>query len=159
MLVGTGAAIFTVLSVYAFQAPDTINDPARVAAQIVVGIGFLGAGALIRQGERVKNLTTAATIWVTAAIGMACGVGWYVFAVGASFITLGILAFLRWVEERLPFSRKADADNRRHKHVKHRDLHPQPGLGTSPRMGWLEDAPEKNFEAEATPDPVSGDEK
>src|SRR5688572_9822967 len=62
MLVGTGSAILTVLSIFAFGDDNVLNDPARVAAQIVVGVGFLGAGALIRQGERVKNLTTAATI-------------------------------------------------------------------------------------------------
>lgn len=151
MLVGTGSAIFTVLSIFAFQGVDVVNDPARVAAQIVVGIGFLGAGALIRQGERVKNLTTAASIWVAAAIGMACGTGWFVFAIGATLITLAILAFLRWVEHRLPFSSKSEAAERAERLSKPtNDLHPQPNLGTSPRMGWLEDAPEKNYEAPET---------
>lgn len=149
MLVGTGSAIFTVLSIFAFQGVDIVNDPARVAAQVVVGIGFLGAGALIRQGERVKNLTTAASIWVAAAIGMACGVGWFFFAVGAAILTLGILAFLRWVEHQLPFSPKGDEEALHVPAAEKKDeLHPQPNLGTSPRMGWLEDAPEKNYEAE-----------
>ena len=52
-------------------------DPTRIAAQIVTGIGFLGAGAIIREGLSVRGLTTAATLWVVAAIGMACGAGWY----------------------------------------------------------------------------------
>ena len=156
MLVGTGSAIFTVLSVFAFQGVNTVNDPARVAAQIVVGIGFLGAGALIRQGERVKNLTTAASIWVAAAIGMSCGVGWFVFAVGATFITLAILAFLRWLEERLPFSPKSEAIEREERTASEASrLHPQPNLGTSPRMGWLEDAPEKNYQADETRQPTA----
>jgi uncharacterized membrane protein YhiD involved in acid resistance len=149
MLVGTGSAIFTVLPIFAFQGADIVNDPARVAAQIVVGIGFLGAGALIRQGEQVKNLTTAASIWVSAAIGMACGVGWFVFAMGATFITLAILVFLRWVEHKFPFSPKGEEEpNDTTTTQTDESLHPQPNLGTSPRMGWLEDAPEKNYRAD-----------
>jgi putative Mg2+ transporter-C (MgtC) family protein len=149
MLVGTGSSIFTVLSIFAFP-PGTngVNDPARVAAQVVVGIGFLGAGALIRRGEKVKNLTTAATIWVAAAIGMATGVGWFVFAIGATLITFAILAFLRWVEHQLPFSPKGENGADDTKIPTDDTLHPQPNLGTSPRMGWLEDAPEKNYEAD-----------
>lgn len=148
MLVGTGAAIFTVLSIFAFPpGPSGVNDPARVAAQVVVGIGFLGAGALIRRGEKVKNLTTAATIWVAAAIGMAAGVGWFVFAIGATAITMGILAFLRWVEHQLPFSPKGENGSNENPPTPDAEaLHPQPNVGTSPRMGWLEDAPEKNYE-------------
>jgi putative Mg2+ transporter-C (MgtC) family protein len=149
MLVGTGASIFTVLSIFAFPpGPTGVNDPARVAAQVVVGIGFLGAGALIRRGEKVKNLTTAATIWVAAAIGMATGVGWFVFAIGATLITFAILAFLRWVEHQLPFSPKGENGPDDDKSTADDALHPQPNLGTSPRMGWLEDAPEKNYEAD-----------
>jgi putative Mg2+ transporter-C (MgtC) family protein len=149
MLVGTGSSIFTVLSIFAFPpGPTGVNDPARVAAQVVVGIGFLGAGALIRRGEKVKNLTTAATIWVAAAIGMATGVGWFVFAIGATLITFAILAFLRWVEHQLPFSPKGENGASDAKPPTDDTLHPQPNLGTSPRMGWLEDAPEKNYEAD-----------
>lgn len=87
ILVGVGSALFTLISAYAFAGwivetnsttrPAVIIDPSRVAAQIVAGIGFLGAGAIITQGVTVRGLTTAATLWVSAAIGMACGVGFY----------------------------------------------------------------------------------
>ena len=70
-------------------------DPTRIAAQIVTGIGFLGAGAIIRQGLSVRGLTTAATLWVVAAIGMACGAGWYSAAAIATLVTLFSLGPLR----------------------------------------------------------------
>ena len=87
ILISAGSALFTVVSIYGFGA-----DPARVAAGIVTGIGFLGAGAIIRRGEGgVKGLTTAATIWVTAGIGLATGAGMYVIAPVATFLVLMVL--------------------------------------------------------------------
>jgi putative Mg2+ transporter-C (MgtC) family protein len=77
MLVAFGSALFTVLSLEAF-GPQA--DPARLAANIVVGIGFLGAGTIFREGEVVRGLTTAAGLWAVAAIGMAAGVGEYLLA-------------------------------------------------------------------------------
>src|SRR5881397_273893 len=73
LLVSLGSAGFTALSIYAFPAPGA--DPARVAAQIVTGIGFLGAGAILKQGVTIHGLTTAASLWVVAAVGMAAGAG------------------------------------------------------------------------------------
>ena len=87
MLVSVGAALFTLVSAYAWgdfafsQASGVTFDPTRIAAQIVTGIGFIGAGAIIRQGLSVRGLTTAATLWMVAAIGMACGAGFYWAAV------------------------------------------------------------------------------
>ena len=87
MLVCLGSALFTIVSAYGFHeflvGGDQVvrADPTRIAAQIVTGIGFLGAGAIIRQGVSVRGLTTAATLWVAAAIGMACGAGYYSGAV------------------------------------------------------------------------------
>ena len=81
MLVSVGAALFTLVSAFAWtdwqfsNASGIVFDPTRIAAQIVTGIGFLGAGAIIRQGLSVRGLTTAATLWVVAAIGMATGAG------------------------------------------------------------------------------------
>jgi len=88
ILISTGSALFTVVSIYGFGA-----DPARVAAGIVTGIGFLGAGAIIRRGEGgvVKGLTTAATIWITAGIGLAAGAGMYIIAAVTTFLVLVIL--------------------------------------------------------------------
>src|SRR3954467_2096959 len=89
-VVSVGAALFTLVSAYAFIGPRV--DPTRIAAQIVSGIGFLGAGAIIRQGLSVRGLTTAATLWLVAAIGMASGAGYYdgaIIATLGAIITLG----------------------------------------------------------------------
>jgi putative Mg2+ transporter-C (MgtC) family protein len=104
MLVGVGAALFTIVSAYgwsdfAFSARSgVVFDPTRIAAQIVTGIGFLGAGAIIRQGFAVRGLTTAAALWVVAAIGMAAGAGFYTAAVITTGVVLVGLGPLRWVE-------------------------------------------------------------
>jgi putative Mg2+ transporter-C (MgtC) family protein len=104
MLVGVGSALFTIVSAYAwrdfrFSTPEGIVfDPTRVAAQIVTGIGFLGAGAIIRQGLSVRGLTTAAGLWVVAAIGMAAGAGYYSAAAITTGVVLVGLGPLRWVE-------------------------------------------------------------
>jgi putative Mg2+ transporter-C (MgtC) family protein len=88
ILVALGAALFTVVSMFGF---GDVGDPGRVAAQIVTGIGFLGAGAIIQSQTTVRGLTTAATVWVTAAIGMAVGVGMYLMSLDTTVITLAIL--------------------------------------------------------------------
>jgi putative Mg2+ transporter-C (MgtC) family protein len=80
LLVALGSALFTVVSIYGFASVGPLGaqgsvDPSRVAAQIVTGVGFLGAGAIIRQGISVRGLTTAASLWATAAIGLAAGAG------------------------------------------------------------------------------------
>jgi len=75
-------------------------DPSRIAAQIVSGIGFLGAGAIIRQGLSIRGLTTAATLWVVAAIGMACGAGFYSVAIITTVLALVALWPLRYVAYR-----------------------------------------------------------
>lgn len=88
MLVAGGSAIFTVVSANLFDTIGQSRDPARVAAQIVTGIGFLGAGAIIRSGGSVTGLTTAATIWVAAGLGMLAGVGAYSLALVSVVFTL-----------------------------------------------------------------------
>jgi putative Mg2+ transporter-C (MgtC) family protein len=101
LLVCLGAALFTIVSAYGFHEFLTSGgavvrtDPTRIAAQIVTGIGFLGAGAIIRQGISVRGLTTAATLWVAAAIGMAAGAGYYSGAVLGTVLTLAALGPLR----------------------------------------------------------------
>ncbi len=90
IMVCLGSCLFTVLSLNAFPG----SDPARVASYIVVGIGFIGAGTIIQERDRVLGITTASTLWVTAAIGMAVGAGYYVAAAltsAAAFLTLSIL--------------------------------------------------------------------
>ena len=98
MLVAVGSALFTMVSAYAWadwsfsNREGLVFDPTRIAAQVVTGIGFLGAGAIIRQGLSVKGLTTAATLWVVAAIGMASGVGYY----EAAFVTTALVLLSLW---------------------------------------------------------------
>jgi putative Mg2+ transporter-C (MgtC) family protein len=107
LLVSLGSALFTIVSAYGFHAflasGDNVvrADPSRIAAQIVTGIGFLGAGAIIREGLSVRGLTTAATLWVVAAIGMACGAGYYWPAAATTVLTLLALWPLRLLAYRL----------------------------------------------------------
>ena len=98
VMVSLGSALFTVLSIYAFHEEGRPNDPARIAAQIVSGIGFLGAGTIMKHGATVKGLTTAATLWVVAAIGMAAGAGYYAGATLSAVVALLTLIYLRDVE-------------------------------------------------------------
>jgi putative Mg2+ transporter-C (MgtC) family protein len=95
MLIALGSALFSILSV---EVGAAAGSPDRIAAQVVTGIGFLGAGAILRSGENVHGLTTAATIWVNAAIGMAAGLGSYTVATVAAAITLVVLAVLPAME-------------------------------------------------------------
>ena len=97
MLVGVGSALFTIVSAYAWadftfdRSQGTAFDPTRIAAQIVTGIGFLGAGAIIRQGLSIRGLTTAAGLWVAAAIGMAVGAGyWPAALIGTGVVLVGL---------------------------------------------------------------------
>lgn len=98
LLVALGSCLFMILSAYGFDTflgkDHTSFDPSRIASQVVTGIGFIGAGTIILQKQMVRGLTTAAGLWVTAAIGLACGVGMYVIAVVATalvLISLGII--------------------------------------------------------------------
>lgn len=104
LLVALGAALFTIVSAFGFRDvlthdPNVVVrlDPSRIAAQVVSGIGFLGAGAIIRQGLSIRGLTTAATLWVVAAIGMAAGAGFYSVAVITTVIALVALWPLRYL--------------------------------------------------------------
>ena len=78
------------------------TDPTRMAQGIMTGIGFLGAGVIFREGLSVRGLTTAASIWMTAAIGILIGIGFYTPAIIATILTLGTLSVFRWIEARLP---------------------------------------------------------
>lgn len=95
MLVAAGSAAFTVVSIYGFVGYGTVQDAGRVAAQIVTGVGFLGAGTIFRTPSTVRGLTTAASIWLVAAIGMLAGVGMYLLAVFATILGFVTLRWLR----------------------------------------------------------------
>jgi putative Mg2+ transporter-C (MgtC) family protein len=90
--------MFSGLGLEVFGSP---TDPTRIAAQVVTGVGFLGAGAILRQGNEVHGLTTAASIWVVAAIGMAVGFGFYVPAIFTTVLILAMLFLLRPIEKKL----------------------------------------------------------
>jgi putative Mg2+ transporter-C (MgtC) family protein len=103
MLVCVGACLLMIVSAFGFsdalEAGRSVLDPSRVAAQVVSGIGFLGAGAILARGEIVRGLTTAASIWTVAAIGLAVGGGLYFAAAVSTALILAILAGLKPIEE------------------------------------------------------------
>jgi putative Mg2+ transporter-C (MgtC) family protein len=106
MLVAVGSGLFTIVSAYGFREFLTGGgnvvraDPARIAAQIVTGIGFIGAGVIFRLGFGVRGLTTAASLWLVAAIGMAAGAGYWAGAVIATVAALATLRPLEWIKNR-----------------------------------------------------------
>ncbi|MFB3853111.1 MAG: MgtC/SapB family protein [Vicinamibacterales bacterium] len=103
-LIALGASLFTVLSQE--MVPGFQGDPSRVAANIVTGIGFVGAGAILRTGGSIHGLTTAATIWVNAGIGMAAGAGRIALAIAAAGVTLLVLVALSLAEIRIELRHK-----------------------------------------------------
>jgi putative Mg2+ transporter-C (MgtC) family protein len=103
ILVCIGSSLIMLTSLYVFDIYKNVTnlDPARIAAGIIMGIGFLCAGTIIRYGGTVKGLTTAASLWVTAAVGMASGCGFYLAAFVTTLIVFGVLSFLRGFEKQL----------------------------------------------------------
>ncbi len=103
ILICTGAALLMLLSIWIPQelSPDRNGDPGRIAAQVVSGIGFLGAGAIIRLGNNVRGLTTAASLWFIAAVGLALGAGMFRAAAAAEVLSLITLVLLDKVEKRM----------------------------------------------------------
>ena len=108
MLVGIGSCLFTILSSVGFPG----GDPSRVASNIVTGIGFLGAGTILHRSGSVKNLTTAASIWATAAVGMAIGVRAWLVASGVTLMMLVTLYVLQRLEIRFLKRREKQADEK-----------------------------------------------
>lgn len=105
ILVCLGATLFTVISLKSSESSlgkiGIAYDPTRIIGQIVLGIGFLCAGLIIFRGARIEGLTTAASLWITAAIGATVGVGFYFLATFVAFLTVLILAGFRLIEEKL----------------------------------------------------------
>lgn len=105
ILVCLGACIFTIISVYGFPTVLTddeangLRDTGRVAAQVVSGIGFIGAGAVLRNGPMIFGLTTAATLWIAAAIGMACGAGLFTVGLATTIFAVAVLTLVRIIEK------------------------------------------------------------
>ncbi len=102
ILVCIASCLIMLVSMYGFEG----GDPARLAAQVVSGVGFLGAGAIIRGDKDIKGITTAATVWMSAMIGLACGNGFYFGAILVTVIGLIILTIFRSLEEKMAYSSK-----------------------------------------------------
>jgi len=101
MILGVGAALAAVLSILysqTFSHPDSPSDPARIVAQVVSGVGFLGAGAILRFGVTIKGLTTASSLWTTAIIGIACGSGFFELAIVTASLVFIILSIINKIE-------------------------------------------------------------
>ncbi len=110
MLISIGSCLFTILSITGFPLDGSAaQDSARIAAQVVSGVGFLGAGALLQTRNKTKGMTTAATIWLVAAIGMSVGTGNYFLAVFTTVLTAAVLQLL------LPVSKLVEHEGRVHK--------------------------------------------
>src|SRR2546423_7426215 len=106
-LVCTASSLLRLVTVYESHWMSAVAgrvqiDPTRMAQGIMTGIGFLGAGVIIKEGFSVRGLTTAAPIWITAAIGILAGIGFYFPLVVSVVMTLGVLSFFRWIEARMP---------------------------------------------------------
>jgi putative Mg2+ transporter-C (MgtC) family protein len=108
ILIALGSALFTAVSMSMVGGGGTAD---RIAAQVVSGVGFLGGGAILRSGKTVHGMTTAATIWVNAAIGMAAGAGLFVLATATTVVTLVVLAVLPPVEDYFDRQMGAKDDN------------------------------------------------
>ena len=118
MLVGLGATLFMIaaeLLTRSYSHLPTSPDPTRIASTIVTGVSFLGAGVIIQRSSRIHNLTTAASIWVVAAVGTLVGSGFYIAATSGTLITLIVLGFLptfeRWIANRFGSARQRERAN------------------------------------------------
>ena len=104
-IVALGSALFTVLSILLFATFPSVNGTVgydyHLVANILVGIGFIGAGAIMRNGEKVQGTTTAATLWVVAAVGMAAGFGFYKEAIATTALVYGVLTALWAIEKKM----------------------------------------------------------
>ena len=106
-LICLGSALFTIFSIRITGNDGADGDPGRIAAQIVTGIGFLGAGAIVREGSRVIGLTTAATIWLVASLGIGAGVGDWQIVLSATGLALAVLVAFRLVEREIDVRRQS----------------------------------------------------
>ncbi len=101
-LISCGATLFMIISIYVMQEYGTkTSDPGRIAAQVITGIGFIGAGVILRSRGSIKGLTTAATIWSVTGVGLAIGCGFYSAALIATIVILSVLLVIGKVEQHL----------------------------------------------------------
>jgi putative Mg2+ transporter-C (MgtC) family protein len=159
-LVCTASSLLMLLALYQWQVigSSTLEairvDPMRMAQGIMTGIGFLGAGAIIKEKLTIRGLTTAASIWATAAIGVAIGMGFYFAALAALLLTLGTLSILRWIESMTPTMHYARLQVRfaRGEHLPHPQLREilDSHKISSADMSYQLQAPEEHFQYQMT---------
>ena len=101
ILVALGACTVSILGEYIFMHYSTEADPARLSAQVVTGVGFLGAGTIMREGVNVKGLTTAASVWAVACLGIAAGFGHYALAIAGMVLIFLTLTLFEWLQDRM----------------------------------------------------------
>jgi putative Mg2+ transporter-C (MgtC) family protein len=130
ILISTSSCLFTILSIKAFPLTGAAQDTARVAAQIVTGVGFLGAGAVIQTKKAVHGLTTAATIWMVAAVGMAAATDLYALGIVTTIMTTGVLALLGPLSTRL--AAKSEIYQQRHQDLYQRTIEQEKKKRTEP---------------------------
>jgi putative Mg2+ transporter-C (MgtC) family protein len=121
-LVALGSAVFTLIAIQMVERAGT-GDATRIPGQVVTGIGFLGGGAILRDRSGIRGLTTAATVWVNAAIGMAAGAGLFALAIASTITALGVLTMLKRVERAMdPYRPPEDEDRTEPRNGKGRSL-------------------------------------
>lgn len=109
-LVAIGAALLSIISISAFPSTGIGYDPSRIISNIIVGIGFIGGGAILKHGHRVRGITTAATLWVVAVIGIAVGVGFARQAIFTTIVVYFVLTILWLLEKKVTKFRKTAED-------------------------------------------------
>ena len=129
ILITVSSCMFTYLGLEAFPLIGAARDPARVAAQIVSGVGFLGAGALLQTRNKIRGLTTAAAIWLAAAVGMGVGAGAYFAAGFTTLVALGVLSLLHPISKGL----EARAIRRQVQEKAVQEIKQEPGPGKAPQ--------------------------
>lgn len=107
-LVALGSCLIMITSIEMYTSVAYVSDPGRIAAQVVSGIGFLGAGTIMRSGQGIKGLTTAASLWVVAGIGLAVGAGNYVTSITTTVIVVFVLVYMSGLENIIKSSKKKD---------------------------------------------------
>lgn len=127
ILIATSSCLFTLLSIHAFPLVGSAQDTARIAAQVVTGVGFLGAGTVIHTKGTVYGLTTAATVWMVATVGMAVATDLYLIGIVTTLMTTGVLALLAPLSRRL--ADRADVQQKKHQLKAEEDKEQNKSLG------------------------------
>lgn len=149
-LVSLGACLFALGGAYGFAGVGPAHDPTRVAAQVASGIGFLGAGAILRQGRDISGLTTAATLWLSAAVGLSCASNQMLLAAGSTAIALVIVVLGRLSKGAI----RGACESGRYRAVSNGFRHTRPGSWNTQRVGTRSTCRGRRFEDGRQPCPT-----